>query len=109
MMVDTSVAAPVVAQPSAPFALTPSRSRDLNLSPEDLATVRERAAAGCQVLGLRYKRDPMVGRRFETLTRELGGAFIPVEFDGVKHGTLTEHRQQGGVDRVLAFFQEKLL
>ena len=109
MMVDTSVAAPVVAQPSAPFALTPSRSRDLNLSPEDLATVKERAAAGCQVLGLRYKRDLMVGKRFETLTRELGGAFIPVEFEGGRHGTLTEHRQQGGVDRVLAFFQEKLL
>jgi dienelactone hydrolase len=109
MMVDTSVAAPVLAQPSAPFALTPKLSRDLNLSPADLAVVKERAAGGCQVLGLRYKKDPMVGKRFETLTKELGGAFIPVEFEGRKHGTLTEHRQQGGVDRVLAFFQEKLL
>lgn len=109
MMVDTSVAAPVLAQPSAPFAVSPKRSRDLNLSPADLAVVKERAAGGCQVLGLRYKKDPAVGKRFETLTKELGGAFIPVEFEGAKHGTLTEHRQQGGVDRVLAFFQEKLL
>jgi len=31
-----------------------------------------------------------------------------VEFPGAKHATLTEHRQQAGVDRVLAFFDEKL-
>lgn len=108
MMVDTSVAAPVLAQPSAPFAVSPQRSRDLNLSPSDLAVVKERAAGGCQVLGLRYKQDPMVGKRFETLTRELGDAFIRVEFEGRKHSTVTEHRQQEGIDRVLAFFEEKL-
>jgi len=108
MMVDTSVAAPVLAQPSAPFAVSPRRSRDLNLSPADLAVVKARAASGCQVLGLRYQSDPMVGKRFETLTRELGEAFIRVEFKGSKHSTVTEHRQQEGVDRVLAFFEEKL-
>ena len=32
MMVDDAVAAPVLAQPSTPFPVTPSRSRDLNLS-----------------------------------------------------------------------------
>jgi hypothetical protein len=31
-----------------------------------------------------------------------------VEFPGRKHATLTEHRQQDGVDRVLTFFEEKL-
>lgn len=108
MMVDTSVVAPVVAQPSAPFPVTPTRSRDLNLSPEDLAVVQERAAGGCQVMGLRYRQDPAVGRRFETLTRELGEAFVRVEFEGRKHSTLTLHRQQEGVDRVLAFFEDKL-
>ena len=108
MMVDTSVAAPVVAQPSAPFAVSPKRSRDLNLSPADLAVVKERAAAGCQVLGLRFTRDPAVGKRFETLTTELGDAFIKVEFGGAGHSTVTEQRQQEGVDRVLAFFDEKL-
>jgi hypothetical protein len=70
--------------------------------------VKERAAAGCQVLGLRFRTDPMVGKRFETLTRELGEAFIRVEFDGLGHSTLTTHRQQQGVDRVLAFLREKL-
>lgn len=108
MMVDTSVVAPVLAQPSAPFAVSPRRSRDLNLSPNDLAAVKERAAGGCQVLGLRFKKDPAVGKRFETLTTELGDAFIKVEFEGSKHSTVTEHRQQEGVDRVLAFFEEKL-
>ena len=108
MMVDDSVAAPVVAQPSAPFALGRRRSADVNLSPADLETVRERSAAGCQVLGLRYRQDPAVGRRFETLTRELGENFVRVEFVGRKHATLTAHRQQEGVDRVLAFLTEKL-
>ena len=108
MMVDTSVVAPVLAQPSVPFAVSPKRSRDLNLSPSDLRVVKERAAAGCQVLGLRFQKDAAVGKRFETLTRELGDAFLKVEFEGREHSTLTEQRQQEGVDRVLAFFDEKL-
>jgi hypothetical protein len=49
-----------------------------------------------------------VGTRFDTLRRELGDNFIVVEFPGRKHATLTEHRQPQGVDRVLAFFEEKL-
>jgi dienelactone hydrolase len=109
MMVDDSVAAPVLAQPSLPFAIGKARSADLNLSPADLTKVKERAAAGCEVLGLRYTGDLAVGSRFETLTRELGDAFIRVEFPGRKHATLTAHRQQEGVDKVLAFFREKLL
>ena len=108
MMVDTSVVAPVVCQPSVPFAVSPGRSRDLNLSPADLKTVKERAAGGCAVLGLRYEGDAAVGKRFDTLTKELGDAFIKVEFPGRKHSTVTEHRQQEGVDKVLAFFGERL-
>ena len=49
MMVDDSVAAPVLCQPSAPFAVSPRRSRDLNLSPADLDVVKARCAAGQQV------------------------------------------------------------
>jgi dienelactone hydrolase len=109
MMVDDSVVAPVLAQPSLPFPVGKARAADLNLSPADLARVKERAAAGCEVLGLRYDKDMATGTRFETLTRELGEAFIRVEFPGRKHSTLTAHRQQEGVDRVLAFFREKLL
>ncbi len=108
MMVDDSVVAPVLAQPSAPFPLGRRRGADLNLSPADLETVKQRAAAGCQVLGLRYRQDVAVGTRFERLTREFGEDFIRVEFEGRKHATLTAHRQQEGVDRVLAFLAEKL-
>lgn len=108
MMVDSSVVAPVLCQPSLPFPVSRKHGADLNLSPADLATVKDRAAGGCQVLGLRYRQDGAVGTRFDTLTRELGDAFIRVEFDGKGHSTVTEHRQQEGVDRVLAFFHEKL-
>jgi dienelactone hydrolase len=108
MMVDPSVAAPVLCQPSAPFAVTPGRSRDLNLSPGDLDIVKGRCAAGQQVLGLRFRSDPAVGKRFDTLTTELGEAFIRVEFEGKGHSTVTTHRQQAGVDAVLDFFREKL-
>jgi dienelactone hydrolase len=109
MTVDESVVAPVLAQPSLPFPVGRDRAADLGLSPADLAAVKERAAGGCQVLGLRYDRDVAVGTRFETLTRELGEAFIRVEFPGRQHSTLTEHRQQEGVDRVLEFLGERLL
>jgi dienelactone hydrolase len=108
MMVDDSVAAPVVAQPSLPFALGRQRAADVNLSPDDLATVKRRAAAGCAVLGLRYRKDGAVGTRFDTLRHELGDAFVAVELEGRGHSTLTEHRQDEAVERVLAFFAERL-
>jgi dienelactone hydrolase len=108
MLADAPIAAPVLAQPSAPFAVTPGRGRDLGLSPADLDAVKAKVNAGCQVLGLRYKNDLAVGNRFDTLRAELGDNFIAVEFPGIKHSTLTLHRQQEGVDRVLAFFKEKL-
>jgi dienelactone hydrolase len=108
MMVDPSVAAPVLAQPSLPFPVGKARAADLNLSPGDLVAVKQRAAGGCEVLGLRYRGDSAVGTRFETLTRELGDAFLRVDLDGKGHSTLTEHRSQEAVDRVLAFFGDKL-
>ena len=108
MMVDAAVAAPVLCQPSVPFPVGKTRAADLNLSPADLAKVKERAAAGCEVLGLRFADDIAVGTRFETLTAEIGDAFIKVEFPGKQHSTVTTHRQQEGVERVLAFFDEKL-
>jgi dienelactone hydrolase len=108
MMVDDSVTAPVLCQPSVPFAVTPARSRDVNLSPGDLAIVKGRCAAGQQVLGVRFRSDPAVGKRFETLTTELGDAFIRVELDGKGHSTVTTHRQQAAVDAVLAFLADNL-
>ena len=109
MMVDAPVVAPVLAQPSLPFAIGKKRAADVNLSAADLAAVRVKAAAGCPVLGVRYRGDRATGTRFDTLRRELGDEFVAVEFDGRGHATLTEHRQDEAVERVLTFLRARLL
>jgi dienelactone hydrolase len=108
MMLDGHVAAPVLSQPSMPFAVTPKLSADLGLSPADLTNVKQRVAAGCPVLGLRYSSDKAVGSRFDTLRRELGDGFLYVELPGKGHSVVTEHRDEESVKRVLAFFHERL-
>ena len=111
MMVDDSVVAPVLSQPSVPFAVGRARSADLNLSPADLETVKRRAAAGCEVLGLRFTGDKLVGTRFETLRRELGDRFLAVELPSASakdHSVLTEQRDEASVERVIEFFRAKL-
>ncbi len=60
------------------------------------------------MLGLRYRGDAASGTRFDTLRDQIGDAFISVEFPGKRHSTLTAHRQQEGVDRVLDFFETRL-
>jgi len=112
MMVDEIMVAPVLSQPSLPFAFGAKRSADLNLSPEDAARVAQRASAGCQVLGLRFKSDRLVGTRFDELRRLLGDSFVAVEFESSAksdHSVLTEQRQELGVQRVLEFLKSKLL
>lgn len=108
MMVDPSVVAPVVAQPAVPLAIGARRSADLNLTPDELAAVRDRVSAGCRVLGVRYRGDRSTGTRFETLTRELGDGFIRVELEGSGHATLTAERHPVAVAAVLDFLDERL-
>lgn len=111
MMVDDIMVAPVLSQPSMPFPVGKARGADLNLSPDDALAVARRAAEGCQVLGLRYIDDKAVGTRFESLRSLLGDAFIAVELPSTKksdHSVLTEQRDEPSVQKVLAFFQEKL-
>ena len=111
MMVNGHVVAPVLSQPSLPFAVGARRSADLNLSPADLEAVKRRAAEGCQVLGLRFDRDRLVGTRFDSLRRELGDAFIAVEYPSRSkkdHSVLTEQRVDDGVERVLSFLRDRL-
>jgi dienelactone hydrolase len=112
MMVDDIMLAPVLSQPSLPVPLGKKRGADLNLSPDDAAAVAERAANGCQVLGLRFIDDSYVGDRFSTLRDFLGDAFIAIELPSAKksdHSVLTEQRDEESVERVLDFFVEKLL
>jgi dienelactone hydrolase len=111
MMVDPVVVAPVVSQPSLPFAIGRARGADLNLSADDRAAVAARAAAGCEVLGLRYVGDKAVGTRFDTLRDLLGDHFVAVELSNRTsrdHSVLTEHRDDESVERVLDFLEAKL-
>ena len=112
MMLDDIMVAPVLSQPSLPFPLGARRARDLNLSPDDAEVISRRAAAGCQVLGLRYDGDRLVGDRFSALRDLLGDAFVAVELPSSKpsdHSVLTEQRHEESVQQVLTFFREKLL
>ncbi len=113
MMVDDTVVAPVLSQPSLPFAVgKKARGADLNLSPVDALVVARRAAEGCQVLGLRYTGDKLVGTRFETLRHLLGDAFIAVDLPSTSprdHSVLTEQRDDDSVEQVLAFLESKLV
>ena len=111
MMVDDIMLAPVLSQPSMPLPIGAARRAALSLSPDDAATVAERAAAGCQVLGLRFTGDKLVGDRFASLHELLGDAFIAIELPSTKasdHSVLTEQRDDASVERVLDFFVEKL-
>jgi dienelactone hydrolase len=112
MMVDDIMIAPVLSQPSMPFAVGKARSADLNLSPDDAAAVAERAAHGCEVLGLRFTGDKLVGDRFASLRDLLGDAFVAVELPSsskADHSVLTEQRDDASVERVIEFFRAKLL
>jgi dienelactone hydrolase len=123
LMVDETVMAPVLSQPSLPFAVGGERRRGLHLSDADLARVKERVAGGCPVLGLRFTGDPMVpDARFKRLREEFGDGFEAVEIDSKLHGygpqahsvVTTElvdeagHPTRQALDRVLALFEERL-
>lgn len=108
MMVDDAVVAPVVAQPSAPFAMTASMRRDLGLSPADLTLAKQRAAAGCDILGIRFTADRLVGERFTTMRREFGPSFQAIELAGPGHSAITEDRDETTVQAVIDFFRDRL-
>ena len=111
MMVDDLMLAPVLSQPSLPFSIGKTRGADLNLSPDDAAAVAERAAEGCQVLGLRFADDRLVGDRFASLQELLGDSFIAIEIPSAKksdHSVLTEQRDDASVEKVIDFLKDKL-
>jgi dienelactone hydrolase len=127
MMVDDTLLAPVLSQPSLPFPLSSRHRRDLGLSDADLARVKERAAAGVEVVGLRFTCDKLAPpERFERLREELGDSFVGVEIDsgpGNEHGfkksahsVLTEHLvdepgnpTHDALEIVLDLFRNRLL
>ena len=123
MMVDDIMLAPVLSQPSVPFPITAAHRRDLGISDADLACIKKRDTS---VLGLRFTGDPAVpAARFARLREELGDRFIGIEIDSSRgnphgiprtaHSVLTHHLvdkpghpTRDALDRVLAFFRERL-
>ncbi|MCB9566925.1 MAG: dienelactone hydrolase family protein [Myxococcales bacterium] len=127
MMVEECLLAPVLSQPSLPFALLPHQRRDLGVDDATLAAIKERAARGACVMGLRFTGDPLVpAARFQRLRDELGDAFIAVEIDSssgnphkirrTAHSVLVYdfvdepgHPTVAAREQVIRFFQERLL
>lgn len=126
MMLDECLLAPVLSQPSLPFAVGADRRGGLHIAPATLDHIRQRVAAGSCVLGLRFTDDFMVpGERFATLRRELGSGFEAIEIDSspgnphgiprTAHSVVTNdlvdeegHPTRLALDRVLTFFAERL-
>jgi dienelactone hydrolase len=126
LMVDETVMAPVLSQPSLPFPLTKAHRAALHISDDELAAVKRRVREGCPVLGLRFTADPMCPpERFATLRRELGDGFEGIEIDsspGNPHGISAKshsvvtndlideegHPTRVALERVLSLFRERL-
>jgi dienelactone hydrolase len=128
MMVDDVVLAPVLSQPSLPFALGASRKRDVGVSDVDLDRARQRCDdEDLCVLGLRFTGDKAApGERFQRLRDTLGDHFVAVEIDSsagnadgyrkAAHSVLTEDlidepgtATRAALDQVLDLFRAKLL
>lgn len=126
MATDDRLLAPVLSQPSLPLATTRRNRGNIDISPQDLEVVKNRCAAGLQVMGLRFTSDKFVpDERFAFLRRELGDAFVAVELDDADanpdgimnpHSVLTEHLvdeagspTRTALDGVLDLFRERLL
>jgi dienelactone hydrolase len=127
MMVDESVLAPVLSQPSLPITMTKKGRSELGISDADLEVVKQRASEGVTVLGLRFTCDKLApGERFDRLREELGDAFVGVEIDSSPgnewdipknaHSVLTEHLvdepghpTHDALEQVLALFKSRLL
>ncbi len=127
MMLEPSLLAPVLSQPSLPFPMGAARKAALHVSPEELTCLKHRVAdEGAKVLGLRFTGDALSPpERFETLRRELGDGFEGIEIDSTvslpsknptgPHSVVTEdlrdeegHPTRAARDRVLGFFKERL-
>ncbi|MDX6394610.1 MAG: hypothetical protein QOJ73_5673 [Streptosporangiaceae bacterium] len=125
MAVDDTMLAPVLSQPSLPFAGGKARKRALGLSDADLATVAAREDL-C-VLAMRFTGDAAVPpERFAHLREVFGDRLIAIEIENRKgrnphgfpraaHSVVTEHLvdepgnpTKEALDRVLTFFQERL-
>lgn len=127
MAVDSAVMAPVMGEPGLPSF----HSAELDISPDELNRVKERAAAeGLTVHGYRFESDRLCkAERFATLQGALGSAFIGKEIpdeaanpNGLKakgqppHSVFTTdlideagQPTREAVNEIIAFFQRALV
>lgn len=123
MMADDHVLAPVLSQPSLPFALSATHRADLGVSPADADAA---VASGCALLGMRFTGDKLSPpERFETLRQRFGDDFIGIEIDssegnahgiaGSAHSVVTEdfvdepgHPTREAWDTMVEFFSTRL-
>ena len=126
MMVDDIVVAPALSQPSLPFGITAAQRADLGVDDATLARIRDRAAAGIDVMAMRFTCDRTVpAERFARLRHELGERFLGIEIDSspgnahgipeTAHSVVTRHYvdtpghpTREALDRLIAFFRERL-
>ncbi|MCK8672710.1 dienelactone hydrolase family protein [Rhodococcus sp. HM1] len=125
MATDDRLLAPVLSQPSLPYGITARQRRSIDISPDDLAKVKQRCANGLTVLGLRFKGDKNCrAERFAYLREQLGPAFVGVELENSAanpaaalgpHSVLTEHLidepgqpTRDALDQVLDLFRTRL-
>ena len=124
MMVDDRLIAPVLSQPSLPFAVTGAQRAAIGI--DATACARIAARVDVPVLGLRFTHDRLVpAERFAALRDLLGDRFIAVEIDSgpgnphglgrMAHAVLTHdlvdrpgHPTRAALDQVLAFFRDRL-
>lgn len=127
LMVDKSVMAPVLSQPSLPFPVSKAHKADLHVTDEQLQCIKQRIKdEDISVLGLRFTQDPMCPpERFARLKAELGEGFEAIEIDsaagnqfavpGSAHSVVTRdlvdeegHPTQAALQRLLEFFATQL-
>jgi hypothetical protein len=127
MTIEESVVAPVLSQPSLPFALGKARKSDIQISPDEWTTIRARARdEGLCVMGLRFSHDKAVPQeRFQLLREKLGDRFTAIELDSspgnahghpkMAHSVLTEHLDdrdgtptRAALDQVIDFLTTRL-
>lgn len=131
LMLDSTVIAPVLSQPSLPMPLPGLARRNgpqIDISPADLDRVAARLEQeDLSVLGLRFTADAFCPKeRFDGLRARLGTRFEAIEIDShpgnahafgrMSHSVLTtEFRDEPGfptrvaMDRVIGFFRERLM
>jgi len=124
MMTEPSVVAPVLSQPSLPFAVGAQRSAGIDASPAEVACAKQRMIdEDLSMIGLRVKSDKMVPdarcvayrktfeERFEAIELEDADA-APTPWWQPPHSVLTVHKQEQGPtkaaeQRVIAFLCER--